>query len=493
MKKKIGLLIKTAIFLCLLGICLFGCSLIVQRKSSYIKNEMYMQEAKKNNIDVFILGSSHVINGINPIQLYEDTGITAYNLGGYGSVLLSSYWQYRLALAYNTPKLVIVDAYMLENDIRYIDDPNANVNSEELHLNIDRFPLSRTKLAAMDDMFEHQEKKYPFLFDFMVYHDRWKELDSDDFKRVTGNAEINHLMGADLNYEVLSSGLAYTDFGAGTLENETVGTTYLRRIIEDCQSRGIDVVVVTVPFLAMYENQAAAHTAANIAAEYGVASINMLEMPGIVDYDVDFMDAGHMNIMGATKVTDFFGKWLSENKNLPDHRNEAGYENWQKFSEEFKAGILANSEENEDLYSQLVYLNLTARDKTFAISIKGGSKIYADTALLKLLKGIGATEQLDIATEGKQPYFMIYDHGNVSEVCGIAGASDFDTSNGHMQYEPASDLYRVLLIGDDTENNVLYSDAHPYVDLQLLFFDEGGISSHQYYTLDYLDYEYAQE
>ena len=77
MKKKIGLFIKTAIFLCLLGICLFGCSLIVQRKSSYIKNEMYMQEAEKNNIDVFILGSSHVINGINPIQLFEEKGEAA--------------------------------------------------------------------------------------------------------------------------------------------------------------------------------------------------------------------------------------------------------------------------------------------------------------------------------------------------------------------------------------------------------------------------------
>lgn len=124
MKRKFLLLTKTVAFLLILLFCFMAVALVVERKSSYIKNEMYIQEAEKEHVDVFFLGSSHVINGINPVQLYDEQGITAYNLGGYGSVLLSSYWQFRLALERRIPDLVVIDAYMLENDIRYVDDPS---------------------------------------------------------------------------------------------------------------------------------------------------------------------------------------------------------------------------------------------------------------------------------------------------------------------------------------------------------------------------------
>ncbi len=491
MKRKIELLFKTAVFLALFCICLFAVSLIVERKSSYLKNEMYMRQAEKKTVDVFILGSSHVINGINPVQLFDEHGIAAYNLGGYGSVLLSSYWQYRLALAYNQPKMVIIDAYMLENDIRYIDDENANVTSDELHLNIDRFPLSRTKIAAIDDMFGIKEKKYPYLFDFIIYHDRWKELEADDFKRVTGTANINTLMGAEMTYEVNSAGLSYTDFGAGTLDRETVGTQYLRRLIEDCQMRGIDVVVMTVPFLAMQENQAAAHTANNIAAEYGVPSINMLEIPGLVDYDVDFMDAGHMNILGATKVTKYLGDWLSENSDLPDHRGDPNYSAWQDGLDEFKDFQQSMSKDNEDIYSQLIFLNLAGKKKTWALSIKGGSKCYTDDTLMKLMKSLGAGEMLDNAIAAKSSYLIVSDKGKISEFAGDGEGVDIDTKAGHIYYEPASDIYRVLNLEGDSETNYLYSDEFPYVDVQLLFFKKGKVNAHQYYTLNYYDYEYA--
>ena len=111
MKRKFLLLTKTVAFLLILLFCFMAVALVVERKSSYIKNEMYIQEAEKEHVDVFFLGSSHVINGINPVQLYDEQGITAYNLGGYGSVLLSSYWQFRLALERRIPDLVVIDAY----------------------------------------------------------------------------------------------------------------------------------------------------------------------------------------------------------------------------------------------------------------------------------------------------------------------------------------------------------------------------------------------
>ncbi len=493
MKNKVTLFLKTIIFLVILLLCMVAVSLVVERKSSYDKNEMFMREAKENHIDALIFGSSHVINGINPIQLYDEYGYTSYNLGGYGSVLLSSYWQFRLALEYCTPKLVVVDAYMLENDIRYIDDPNANVDSDELHLNIDRFPLSKTKYEAINDMFSQQDKKYPYLMDYIIYHDRWKELVEDDFKRLNGTAKINHLMGAVMEYGVHSAGLNYTDFQAGSLGRETVGTTYLRRIIEDCQDRGIQVVVVTVPFLAMQENQEAAHTAAEIAAQYSVPYLNMLEVPEIIDYNTDMADAGHLNILGAEKVTTYLGDYIASVAELPDHRGDDEYAIWQQFSAEYREGIQGLVEGNEDLYSQLLMLQLAYGQKTFVISIRGASMSNADSVLIRSLKALGAGEALDIAVSEKKSYFMLCDNGQIYEYAGDSEEDNYiETSAGTFNYQPASDIYRVLYFNGDTENNLLYSDAQAYADVQVLFFADGQVTSHQYYTCDHFEYTYEQ-
>ncbi|SFB72551.1 hypothetical protein [Butyrivibrio sp. YAB3001] len=490
MKKKVLLAFKTAVFLLLLFGCLYMVSLIVERKSSYDKNELFFKEAKNDHIDAFILGSSHVINGINPIQLYEDYGITAYNLGGYGSVLLSSYWQMMMALDYCTPKVVIVDAYMLENDIRYVDDPNANVNSDELHLNIDRFPLNRTKLNAIDDMFFAQDKKYAFWADFIVYHDRWKELNSNDFKRITGDAEINRLMGAVMNYEIHSAEYTYNDYQTGTLPNETVGTTYLKKIIEECQSRGINVVVTTVPFLAMEADQQASHTAKQIAEEYGVASVNMLDIPGIIDINSDMADPGHLNILGASKVTAFLGAYLNNNYELPDHRGDAKYQLWQDCVNEYYSGLDRSVNYNEDIYTQLMMLRLSASDKTYAISIRGASSVYADPTLIRQLKSLGAGSEFDRGAFDKCSYMLVVTGGQAYEYAGDGEEKSIETKDGVLTYIPVSDIYRVLNINGDADNNYLYSDSQAYADVQVLLIEDGEVKSHQYYTSDHFTYEH---
>ncbi len=490
MKKKVLLAFKTALFLLILFGCLFIVSLIVERKSSYDKNEQFFKEAKADHVDAFILGSSHVINGINPLQLYEDYGITAYNLGGYGSVLLSSYWQMMMALDYCTPKVVVVDAYMLENDIRYVDDPGANVSSDELHLNIDRFPLNRTKITAVNDMITDQDKKYSFLADFIVYHDRWKELDANDFKRITGDAAINHMMGAVMNYELHSAEYTYNDYLTGTLPNDTVGTTYLKKIIEECQSRGIDVVVTTVPFLAMEEDQKAAHTASAIAQEYGVASVNMLEVPGIIDINADMADPGHLNALGAKKVTAYLGNYLNSNFDLADHRGDQNYQVWQDYANEYRAIINDEVNDNEDIYTQLMMLKLAGADRTYVISIRGASAVYADATLLRQLKSLGASDELDRAASEKCSYMLLATPGETCEFAGDGEEQYISTSDGDLTYIPASDIYRVLNINGDTDNNYLYSDDHAYADVQVIMIDDGEIESHQYYTSDHFTYEH---
>ncbi len=489
--KRIALIVKTVLFLAILTVCLFAVSLIVERKSSYDKNQRFFEEAQAGNIDAFILGSSHVINGINPVQLYEQYGYTAYNLGGFGSVLMSSYWQFKLALDYCTPKLVIVDAYMLENDIRYIDDPGANVESDELHLNIDRFPFNKTKYEAINDMIREKDKKYPFYADFIVYHDRWKELDSNDFKRIANKGKVNELMGAVMEFGVHSAEFTYTDFQAGPLDHETVGTTYLRKIIEECQARDIKVIVVTLPFLAMQESQSAAITAEQIAAEYGVYSLNLLKAPGFIDINSDMVDAGHLNIMGARKVTEFLGAFIAQNIPLDDHRGDPDYASWDRAAVLWEEELRSLSDGNEDIYSQLMVLKLLQAEKTFALSIRGGTAVYNDCTLVRMLRQLGAGDALTRAIESSSSYMLVSDCGQIYEFAGDGEQQNLVSPNMNIVYISVSGIYRVLYCGKDRETNYLYSDEHAYADVQLLMFENGGVGAHQYYTSEHFTYDYS--
>ena len=48
MKRKISLIIKTAIFLVLLAATLFAVMVVTERKTSYMKNKGFFEEAKKD-------------------------------------------------------------------------------------------------------------------------------------------------------------------------------------------------------------------------------------------------------------------------------------------------------------------------------------------------------------------------------------------------------------------------------------------------------------
>ena len=48
-----------------------------------------------------------------------------------------------------------------------------------------------------------------------------------------------------------------------------------------------------------------------------------------LDWATDTPDSGsHLNVLGAIKLTDVLGEYLTRNYDLPDHRGEAGFEHW---------------------------------------------------------------------------------------------------------------------------------------------------------------------
>ncbi|MBQ8092757.1 MAG: hypothetical protein IJ242_04185, partial [Clostridia bacterium] len=144
MNKPLLCLIKLMVFICILILIMAALSNVFLRKETLVRYGGFLEQPK--NHDVLIVGDSHSVNGIYPMQLWKDYGITSYNLSGIGNTLPVTYWVTRLALDRMTPKVVVIGV----KDVGYTEKLTAS--SGDLHTALDCFPISRTKVEAVLDL-----------------------------------------------------------------------------------------------------------------------------------------------------------------------------------------------------------------------------------------------------------------------------------------------------------------------------------------------------
>lgn len=368
--------------LCLTAGLLGGLTWLTQKKDSYAKHaEFFEQDAP---YDVFFVGSSRMMNGVFPMELWEDHGIVSYNWAQAGHPPPAYYWIMRLALEYKQPKLMVIDCYGMHFDAK------TTAVFGLMHISMDSFPLSITKIRAvrdlMDDPFMTEEynegerrSAFNLLWTFPVFHSRWAQLTGEDFR-----PQKNLTRGAIANGDMYGTDFVRDESQYGRVF-DTVGVEYLRRAIEECRSRGIEVLMTFIPLFADAEQQAAARYAGEIAAEYDVDYLNFFDLDA-VNYHTDFADsAGHLNTAGARKITRYIGDYIVEHYGISDHRGEAAYENWDR---DFALYTEKKNEElrgQEDLYH---YLMLLTRDTVDAVLFVNDPYLFSDPIVRELLSGL---------------------------------------------------------------------------------------------------------
>ena len=375
--------------LCLTAGLLGGLTWLTQKKDSYAKHaEFFEQDAP---YDVFFVGASRIMNGVFPMELWKDHGIVSYNWAQAGHPPPAYYWIMRLALDYKQPKLMVIDCYGMHFDAK------TTAVFGLMHISMDSFPLSITKIRAvrdlMDDPFMPEEynegerrSAFNLLWTFPVFHSRWSQLTQEDF-----HPQKNLTRGAIANNEIYGRDFVRDDSERGRVF-DTVGVEYLRRAIEECQSRGIEVLMTFIPLFGDAEQQAAARYAGEIAAEYGVDYLNFFDLD-VANYHVDFADsAGHLNTAGARKITKYVGDYITEHYGVPDHRGETAYAGWDRDFARYTEMKNEQLRAQEDLYHYLMLLTGDALDAAMFVN---DTDLFSDPIAAELFKGLGVnTDEL---------------------------------------------------------------------------------------------------
>jgi hypothetical protein len=352
---------------------------------------------------------------------------------------------------YTTPKVVVIDCYLLEENYKY------SPNFSQVHLSLDTFPLNVTKFQAIwdliDDPFMEEAikngtitpsdeagTKIGLLWDYSVYHSRWSELTQNDFE-----PSSSYEKGAESRIALTRNEFNLID-KSKKIDGGTTGEIYLRKIIADCQSRGIDILLTYLPFPAAEYQQMTANYCTDIANEYGINYIDFLDLD-LINYQTDLYDANsHLNPSGARKVTDYLGNYLMVNYNLSDQRSNKSYSEWYTDYQEYiemKNKNIANQNDIE------VYLMLLANDNVDVTIDVRNKRIFYNEGILELLSNLG----VDVDALSENTDFIIIKNGGEQSVTldkFRRNRRSTNTEIGHIQltYHGESNEYYSLLVDD---------------------------------------------
>ena len=214
----------------------------------------FYEFTERNNVDILLVGNSHLYTGINPKNLSTSLGVNAFILASPGTRIADSYYSLKEAIKKCTPAVVVVETYGIKAFNQYefkdgiLSDQFKSFSARKHFL---------TKLTSTPFLFA--TKNYPYAWsntlrnhDFL-YKNR-KQLQKNIDKKKKPEKKKKLYLG---RYARFQKGLQdttlkkYETLGAPIdgKEYETNEYTehYVNGIIEICEENNVELIFLTLP------------------------------------------------------------------------------------------------------------------------------------------------------------------------------------------------------------------------------------------------------
>ncbi len=286
--------------------------------STTIVNGFYAE--KKNDIDLLVLGSSNSFCTINPLVLYEQYGIAAYDFGSSSQPLNITVLYLKEAFRRQKPKVVALEINMI------VGDSLSGGYESGLRWGLTDMPLSIDKLKCIYQSVGAVNAEYfSYVFPIFRYHNRWKEISKIDYTYDKMD-KTNYTKGYLETQSVTETEVNLADYQAeGTSWIEQENMRYLDEIAALCKKNGAELLLFKSPKEGWYQYDTKAVRALAIERGLNFVDYNELYAQGALELDTrgDFRDNQHLNDFGAAKVSAHFGSYIQEHYALSDRREES--------------------------------------------------------------------------------------------------------------------------------------------------------------------------
>lgn len=324
MKRKINVkrAAVPAVFLVIMLVLLYLLQrLLMPKYMSDIPEGAMVEEYYRETTDheVIFVGDCEVYENFSPIKLYEDYGITSYIRGSAQQLTWQSYYLLEDTLRYETPKVVVFNVLAMKYN-----EPQSEAYNR---MTIDGMKMSSSKIGAIQASMTEEEHMLDYIFPILRYHSRWSDLSSEDFEYMFHEDKVSHN-----GYYMRVDTRPVDDFPEPEkLSDYTLGDKameYLDKMRLLCEENGIELVLVKSPSLYPHWYDEWDEQIVEYADKYGLDYFNYEKLTDEVgiDYNTDTYDAGlHLNLSGAEKLSEYFGKYLTETYDLTDYREDPEY------------------------------------------------------------------------------------------------------------------------------------------------------------------------
>lgn len=316
MKRSYHFLKIIGFFAVLLGnLLLLGPFL--EPKNNYLKDGLYYPEAMgilgepENSIDVLMIGDSEVCAALSPMELWQKTGITSYACSSTDQQLFETQAIASMVLKYQKPKVVFIETNVFYRSMNRLDAAMAAL---------------REALPAVK------------------YHDRWKNLQVRDLNPRKSYDSTSIQRGFYHTRKVEPADTSkYMKPNTAVNRPAALNEKLIRALVKTFTDAGAQVIFVTTPNTRNWDTTRSNGMQA-LSRDMGIAYIDMnsLQEEIAIDWQTDTRDAGdHLNTGGAEKVMAYLNRYITENFDLPDRRNDPAFARW---NEDLKAYLQLKSE-----------------------------------------------------------------------------------------------------------------------------------------------------
>ena len=259
-----------------------------------------------NSIDVLFVGDSNAYASVSPLELWKNYGITSFVSATSAQPICETEDFVKAGFRNQSPKLVVLE-------------------SDNLYRECTVGKYAFTKLKT--------------LIPLLQYHDRWKLIGTELAGFRKNFTRTDAFKGYVFDTTVAPYMLSTEDYmqKASSYELGIAVEWSLKDIKKQCDDHHAQLLIITAPNLNWtYDRH---NTVQQLADNLGVKylDLNTAEDMQPIDWKTETKDFGvHVNHSGALKISEYTGKFIQDNYNIPDNRDNPDYNYWNGYLQKYE-------------------------------------------------------------------------------------------------------------------------------------------------------------
>lgn len=329
-RKKMTSRIKNIIKI---GLFLFLCGVILCESAWLFRSNQYLGRANivgihnEDPLDVVFVGASGVQNFYIPARAWNERGIASYSYCAEG-IRANLAKEYLMDIRRtHDPVLYVVDLSTYETTARELDEGGLRNWTDSMP------PLSLIRIEGLYRYLKQHDigdLDVPSLyFDLIRYHSN-----TDSLKLWYNWLYLNtkNVWGPSKGFIPLLGHIAFEPVvvSDGRTDIDRIDIGDLCDLLDYCDANKLNVLFTFNP--TGREDHEIRNTMGDYIRSRGYDYLDLhrcCEDMGL-DHETDYANSGHVNYLGAVKYTDYMIRYIIDHYNLPDHRLEDEYADWNE-------------------------------------------------------------------------------------------------------------------------------------------------------------------